>query len=77
MSHAMTSSEVFKNRDLFRDQGYFTMEQQKPGPGLVRYQDFAKREGLEPNLKMFSKNVLNWENVLDEQIGVTCSSFKF
>ena len=41
-------------------------------PGLARYQDFAKRGGLEPKVKMFSQYVLNWEWVVSKLVLLKC-----
>ena len=41
-------------------------------PGLARYQDFAKRGGLEPKVKMFSQYVLNWGGVVSKQVLLKC-----
>ena len=45
----ITCNDVFKhfrNEALFTGQRYCKMEDQKPSPGLARYQDFAEGEDL-------------------------------
>ena len=43
-------------RDFLCDKNTGRMEDQKPGPGLVGNQVFAKEEKLEPNIKTVIQN---------------------
>ena len=42
-------------------QRYRKMEDWKSGPGLACNLDFAKQKQLEPKVKNFFQNTLNWE----------------